>query len=322
METRANHVLIGAFTLAGLALLVIIALWSGRFAGEGTWRYVEIAFTQPVSGLSVGSDVQYNGIRMGSVRELSLAENDPGRVIARVRLEADAPLREDTVARLSASGLTGVAFIQLRGGSPASPPLEPGPGGGPPRIVAEESPLQRLIDSSEDIASMASEVMLRLIDFLSEENAERLSQTLDNIDRFTLALTDERELIAETIGNIHRGSEDFVVLASRSRSMVEDLSGAVDRIEGGLTETMPAMAEDLQQAIDNLASASRRIDRILAENEAAMADFGVEVLSPMGPAVDEFRQLVRELSRLSVRLERNPARFLLGRDQPKEYQPQ
>lgn len=322
METRANHVLIGAFTLVGLGLLVLIALWSARFTTESAWQHVEIVFTQAVSGLSIGSDVQYNGIRMGSVRELSLAEDDPGRVIARVRLEADAPLREDTVARLSVSGLTGVAYIQLRGGSPGSPPLKPGPGGDPPRIVAEESPLQRLIDSSEDIANTASEVMLRLIDFLSEENAERVSQTLDNIDRFTLALTDERELIAETIGNIHRGSEDFAEMAAQSRGVFNDLSEALSQVEGGLSETMPAMAEDLQQAIDNLASASRRIDRILAENEAAMSDFGVEVLSPMGPAVEEFHQLVRELSRLSTRLERNPARFLLGRDQPKEYDPQ
>ncbi|MFW5926928.1 MAG: MlaD family protein [Wenzhouxiangella sp.] len=322
METRANHVLIGAFTLAGLALIVIIGLWSARYATERDWQYIEIEFTQPVSGLSVGSDVQYNGIRMGSVRELSLAADDPGRVVARVRLEGDAPLREDTVARLSVSGLTGVAFIQLRGGSPESAPLKPGPDGEPPRIMAEESPLQRLIDSSEDIASTASEVMLRLLDFLSEENADRVSQTLDNIDRLTVALTDERDLISESIGNIHRGSEDFAQVAARSRAIIEDLSEALARLEGGLVDTMPAMAEDLERTIDRLARTSERIERILAENEAALAGFGVEVLSPLGPAVEEFRQLVRDLSRLSSRIERDPARFLLGRDQPMEYQPQ
>ena len=50
---------------------------------------------------------------------LSLAPQDPRRVIAVVRLEADAPVKTDTTAKLSQDGLTGPPFIQLTGGSPA-----------------------------------------------------------------------------------------------------------------------------------------------------------------------------------------------------------
>ena len=82
MEPRANHVLIGAFTLAGAVLLVVGALWSAQWASEEAWQELEVHFLQPVSGLSVGSGVHYNGISMGSVRDLRLSPDDPGRVIA------------------------------------------------------------------------------------------------------------------------------------------------------------------------------------------------------------------------------------------------
>jgi phospholipid/cholesterol/gamma-HCH transport system substrate-binding protein len=322
METRANHVLIGAFTVAGAIMLVVIGLWASRYAADDSWKEYEVIFEHPVSGLSVGSTVQYNGINMGSVRELRLAPEDPSRVIARIRLEADAPVREDTVARLTVSGLTGVAFIQLRGGSPGSPRLDPGPDGVPPQIMAEESGLQKLIDASEDIASMASEVMLRVLDFLSEDNADRVSHTLDNIDRLSEAVLAESDLIADAIRNIHQGSEHLPAVLEQSRSLLDGMTAALAEIDEHLIATLPQLSDDIANTLEQLASAANRVDRVLADNEVALSEFGVEVLTPLGPAVQEFRQLVRELSRLSTRFERHPTRFLLGGDQPEEYRPQ
>src|SRR5690625_1544984 len=128
METRANHVLIGVFTLIGALVLVFGALWSSRWASNSQWQQLEVHFLQPVSGLSAGSEVEYNGIKMGTVRDLRLSPSDPGRVIAIMDLDEQAPLREDTTARLAGHGLTGVSDIPLRGGSPDSPARTPGSG--------------------------------------------------------------------------------------------------------------------------------------------------------------------------------------------------
>jgi phospholipid/cholesterol/gamma-HCH transport system substrate-binding protein len=322
METRANHVLIGAFTLLGLGLVLVFGLWTARFQADSAWQDYEIRFEQAVSGLSVGSAVQFNGINMGNVRELYLDPDDPRQVVAVVRLKGDAPVRADTVARLSISGLTGVAFIQLRGGSPEQPRLESGPDGQLPVIVAEESPLQRLIDASEDIASTASEVLLRVLDFLSEENAERVSQTLDNIDAFTVALSSEKDLISDILRNAHRGSEQLVEVLGGASQTIEEVSQALAGIEEHLIDILPELSEDLSDTLGAFASLSRRLDNVIADNEQALSEFGVESLAQFGPALEEFRHLIRELSRLSNRFERHPTRFLLGGDQPEEYQPQ
>ncbi len=322
METRAPYVLIGAFTLLGLFAIVLFGLWSSSYQAEADFREYDIRFEQAVSGLSVGSIVQYNGITMGSVRELSLDPQDPREVIARVRLRADAPVREDTVARLSISGLTGVAFIQLRGGGPDSPPVEAGPGQERPVILAEVSALQRLIDASEDIASTASEVLLRTLDILNEENAARIADTLDNLNAFTRALTREEALIGQTLVNAHDSSEALLTLLNNANQTIDDMARALDGVESHLIDQLPTLGADLSTALDRFASLSLRLERVVADNEQALSEFGSEGLAQFGPALQEFRLLLRELSRLSNRFERHPARFLLGGDQAEEYVPE
>lgn len=322
METKANHVLIGAFTLLGLALLLGVGLWTARYQTAVAWQDYHIRFGQAVTGLSVGSTVEYNGIKMGTVRELYLDPADPRQVIAVIRLQADAPVREDTVARLSLSGLTGAALIQLRGGNPDSPPLRPGPNGEPPSITAEVSPLQRLVETSEDIASTASEVMLRILDILSEENAERISETLDNLDAFTVALSSESDLIGEIVRNAHQSSEQLTNVLEDAGRTIDEIEQALAGIEENVIDILPSLSEDLGNTLRQFASLSNRLDNLIADNEQALADFGVNGLAQFGPTMQEFRHLVRELSRLSTRFERHPARFLLGGDQPEEYTPE
>jgi phospholipid/cholesterol/gamma-HCH transport system substrate-binding protein len=322
MEPRANHILIGAFTLAGMVLLVLAGLWSAKWASDEAWQELEVHFLQPVSGLGVGSSVQYNGITMGSVRDLRLSPDDPGRVIAVIRIEAQAPLREDTTARLSVSGLTGVSTIQLRGGSADSPPLESDPERGRPMIIAEESGLQRLIETSEDIASTASEVMLRLLELLSEENGDRIAAALENVETFTAALNEESGRFGEIVRNLHKSSEQLEPLLQDVRGAVADVSASLDRIEPALLESFPQAAESLREAMSRLAVTAERIDRLVARNEAAVSGLGDQVITPMGPAVQELRHLIDELSALTEKFERNPAGFLLGDERPEEYEPQ
>ena len=321
METKANHVLIGAATLLGVLVAVALGLWSASYRADAAWQEFEIHFFQAVTGLAAGSVVQYNGINMGSVRELRLDPTDPSKVVALVRMESRAPLRQDTTARLTVNGLTGVSFIQLRGGSPDSPSLVTDDDQRPV-IVAEESALQRLIDQSEDIVSTASEVMLRLLDFLSEENAGRVSDTLDNIDAFTVAMAAEKDLIGNILRNVQDGSERANAVLDEFGEALTALRHLTVSMDTQISELLPGLSADLQTTLGRFASAAERVDQLLADNEEALSQFGQDTVAQLGPAVQELRQLVRELNRASSRFERNPARFLFGGDQPEEYRPQ
>src|SRR5690606_4911202 len=159
METKANYVLIGAFTILVTVFLLLFSLWAAKYSSDRSWNEYLVVFTEPVTGLSEGSNVLYNGIAVGTVDSLALAPDDPRKVIARLRLQATTPVRADTRARLSMTSLTGPPIIQLTGGSPDAPELRAQRDGEPPVIQTAASALQNIADTANRLVERLDQVL-------------------------------------------------------------------------------------------------------------------------------------------------------------------
>jgi phospholipid/cholesterol/gamma-HCH transport system substrate-binding protein len=307
METRANHVLIGLFTIIFAILAVLFALWAANWTTDRNWDNYDIVFTEAVTGLSTGGIVQYNGINVGEVRRLSLDPKDPRKVIARIRVSADTPVKTDTKGKLAFVGLTGVAQIQLTGGLPESPRLEGTPEHPVPVIMTEPSALQNVALAASDIAER-----VRLI--LSDENIERISKTLDDVNQLSGTLASEKQDIAALIANLRQASSEINVTMKK-------VQGSVDTIDREVVAQMPAMIDKLDRTLANLDKASGNANAILGDNRQAIADFSQNGLGQVGPTLAELRVLVRDLRRVTSRLDQNPAGYLTGSTQPEEFEP-
>lgn len=306
METRANYVMIGAFTLAAAAFMLLFGLWAAKYTSDKDWRYYDVIFDEAVTGLTEGGSVQYNGIGVGTVAQLSLAPDDPRKVIARVKLRAATPVKVDTHAKLSFTGLTGTAFIQLTGGNPKAALLT-APGDAVPVIQTEASALQ-------NIAETANKLVARLDKVLSEDNIHNITQTLDNIESATGALADQREDLGALIRNARVSSEKLAATLDTTNTAIAD----VDR---ELVQKLPQLIAKLDSTLNRLDSAAGNADKLLSENRGAINSFTQDGLSQLGPTLDELRALVRDLRKISSRLEDNPAGYVLGRQKPKEFEP-
>lgn len=307
METRANHVLIGAFTLGVAILAVLFALWAAKYTTEKSFNEYDIVFSEAVTGLSVGSQVLYSGISVGAVRNLSLVRDDPRKVVARIRLSADTPIKTDTRAKLTLTGLTGTAVIQLTGGSPGSPSLESDDPRQVPTIPSEPSALQ-------NIAATASEIVDRVNLLLSDTNVERVNRMLEQLEQITGSVSSEREDIAALIRNARSASEQLEkTLASADRT--------INNLDQGLVQELPALVAKLDRTLGELESASTSANAILTDNRDAISDFSQDGLGQVGPTLRQLRRLIRELDGLVDRVEKNPAGFILGREQPEEFEP-
>jgi len=307
METKANYVLIGAFTIITAVLLLLFALWAANYSSEKNWQQYQVIFTEPVTGLTEGSAVQYNGIAVGTVETLNLAPKDPRQVVALLKLRADAPVKVDTRAKLSITGLTGVPFIQLTGGSPNAPPLATGDRDEIPVIRAEASALQNIADTANRLVSRMDEV-------LSEENVKRINATLEHLESMTGAIADQREDLRALLINARESSEQL------SKTLVTT-NRAVEDVDRELVDKLPGLVSKLDATLTHLDSAAGGANAILNENRAAISSFANDGLSQLGPTLSELRSLVRDLRRISDHLEGSPARYILGRDAPKEFEP-
>ena len=322
METKASHLWVGAFTLAAVIAGLLFMLWASKSMSEASWNEFEVVFTGAVTGLSEGGAVRFNGIPVGTVRQLSIDPKDPSRVVAQIRVARETPVKTDTTAQLRLSGMTGITFILLTGGAVDSPPLTQRGPGGLPRIVADTSALEALVAASEGIAAKTNTAVERVLEFLSEDNARNIGQTLENLEAFTGSIADQRESMERLMVQLEQASAGLIELMQSANQLAGRATESVDRIDETFTDVLPALSADLQTAAQAMSSSLARADRIMAENEAALAAFGTEGLSQLGPTLLELRILVRDLSRLSTRFERNPANFLLGREPLKEYQPE
>ena len=308
METKANYVLIGAFTIIISLFLLLFALWAAKYSSEKTWQEYLVIFNEPVTGLTEGSSVQYNGISVGTVEKLSLAPDDPRRVRALLRVQANAPVKTDTRAKMSMTGITGSPIIQLTGGNPGSPRLVDVDQREIPLIQTEPSALQNIADT-------ANRLVARLDQVLSEENVERVANTLENIESLTGSIADQREDLRALIINARQSSEQLEMTLTRANGVVED----VDR---ELVQKLPGLVAKLDSTLTELDSAASGANGIVNENRAAINSFANDGLAQLGPTLGELRTLVRDLRRISDRLDHNPADYLLGRDAPKEFEPE
>ena len=307
METRASYTLIGAFTLLVILAAFAFVLWIGKVSLDREWTYYDIVFKEAVTGLTVGGSVQYNGIQVGDVRKLSLAPDDPRQVIAHVRLNGDTPVRTDTHARLTLLGLTGVTVIQLSGGSPSAPRLQPASEATVARIVADESAMQSLIASGQDIAVSANDVLVRVNKLLSDDNISHMTNTLAHIDQVTATLADQRA--------------ELRALVVQSSAASAKLRSTLDRIDGLALSGDRLINQESRQMLQ---AAQRTIDTantILEQNRAPLASFSNEGLAQVGPALTELRQTLHSLRVITGRLQNDPTTYLLGGERVKEFEP-
>ncbi|HDZ56579.1 MAG TPA: MCE family protein [Pseudomonas xinjiangensis] len=312
METRAHHVLIGLFTLLAGAAAIFFAVWLSNASSTQEYNRYTVVFKEAVTGLSRGSAVQYSGIRVGDITELRLDPADPRRVLAEIRVGADVPIKEDTRARLSFTGITGTSVIELSHGSPKSALLK-SPDKSNPIIVASPSPIASLLANGEDLMTNINQLVASARLIISDENAGRIGNTLESIELATQTIAAQGDDVKVLVAELTRVSQQATQTLEQTGSLMADASTLVN--DQG-TRTL----NGAEEALSSIARTSAVLESMLVDNSEAFAN-GMQGLGQLEPAINELRGSLSSLRSITRRLEDNPTRFLLGRDSLEEFEP-
>jgi phospholipid/cholesterol/gamma-HCH transport system substrate-binding protein len=315
MEIRASYVIVGAVVLALLAGLAAFSLWLVEAGVDRNVARYEIAFAGSVSGLQQGGQVLYRGIPVGRVGDIQIDPDNVETVLVTIEVDRETPIKTDTVATLELQGLTGIAYVQLRGGTQASARLDPN-AGTPPRIPSRRSALERVFESTPELLARAVAVVDRLGLLLTDENLEALAGTLGNIETVTATLAERSEEVdavlagaADMTGEIERTAVEMRQLATDLRQLTDGLDQQVEGVGGDLAGTLT----ELRGAAASLGGAAGQLERMLGALEQPVDDFAATGLYEFTQLIGETRLLVAALSRISKEFERDPAGFLIGR---------
>jgi phospholipid/cholesterol/gamma-HCH transport system substrate-binding protein len=293
METRGSYVFVGAVVLIAVAAAFLFVLFLTQSNRERD--LYDIIFRERVSGLSIGAAVSFNGIQKGEVLDLSIAPDNPGIVIARIEVDDDTPVKTDTKAELELVGFTGLAIIQLVGGTPEEPLLKDVTRG-VPRIEADAGGIAQILAGSNDIISAANRL-------LSEQNTASFSRILTNVDTLTGTLAKQDENIAMTFENLAAASGK--------------LGRTADSLDKLLADEAPATVEEARATLAELQALIAEMRGAVAENRESVRVFTDQGLAQVGPAVAEARQMFRTLDQVLREFDRDPRGYLLGESTPR-----
>ena len=326
METRANYALIGLFTLAVIAAAFGFVFWFS--GGEGSQRRqpYRVVFSGSVSGLTKGSVVLFNGIRAGEVTDMRLLPEDPRRVLAIIEVDRAIPIRTDTRARLEFQGLTGVGSIALSGGEPGAPPLTAGPGQPLPTIFADRSDFQDLMETARNLARRADD-FLEKMNRLVGDNEGAVNRTVQNVERFSQALSDNAPGIDRFLAQVGQAAERVGPLAARLETLaanLDDLVRAVDRQQvtrivtnvDNFTQALGNSSTDVERAIKEARSITEKLnksaDRVDDVLKSAQTFLGSATGEAGKGAFDEVREAARSIRTLADNLDKRTAALAAG----------
>ena len=286
MERSANYALVGAMSVILLLGSLVFIVWFAQFSFNQTYDDYRIIFRGPVSGLSRGGEVQFNGIRVGEIIRIELDERDPNKVITDIRIEHGTPVRLDSQARLQSQGITGVRFVMISAGTPTRPLLREASRERPPVIAAAPGRLDALVQDVSSMMRDGAQALERINRVLSDQNLATISQSLNDVGAVTAELRERRTLFARldgaalqielaagaarsTLGGQGRGTlGEISTAATELRTAVADLRGLINRTDGSMTQLSATTLPEINATLGSIQEAALELQSLTADIRA------------------------------------------------------
>ena len=317
METHARFFLIGLFSLVVTVVLVLFVLWLGKLQLDREYQEYDVRFHESVTGLSVGGLVQYHGIQVGEVRKLSLDPKDPREVRVRIRVGADTPIKTDTKAQLSYTGLTGVAVVEMFGGTPEAKLLREVDPEHTPEIDTVPSTLSQLMSGGSGAMHSAQEVMARIAEVLNDDNIARVSALLDNLAAVSDDVKSDYPALRDALGEARVLEQRLASAAQRADALLAQLQKDVSPQDG-----RPGLLDEARTAVADIRAAAREVDAFAKTGQSTFGSLDTQARNELAATLQSLQIASENLARITQRFDENPADYVLGGESLPVYTPE
>ena len=274
MDTKINFFKIGLFVIVLIVSLLFVVFWLGKFGFEKKkFDEYTIYFKESVSGLNIGSSIKYKGFEVGNVGEIKLNPNNSEEIQIDITIKKGTPIKEDNYAVLGNLGITGLKYIELKGGSNNSNLLKEDENGF--KIISSKtSDLTTLVDSTTDLTNELTLVLAQMKKLLADENIKTISQILDktqnsmsNVEQFSNYLVSNEKKLDELLKNINiltkNGNKSFESIDKSANSFKELSNEILLEIRKGSFD----INDMSKESFDKLNSVLNNLDSTLLQTQ-------------------------------------------------------
>lgn len=245
MENKANYTIVGAFVLGSILAINVFILWLSHSGLHTDFVTYEIDFSGSVTGLEVGSAVRYRGIPVGKVKNIEINPEDLEQIRVTANIKKDIPIKEDAYASLESIGITGIAYVQINGGSKSSPTIQ-NDGTKTPMITSRASRLEEVVDTVPALLHQASALIQDIRAILSEENRASVQKTLENLSVLTSSLVPSDKNVASIADTLRDTASQLKKSFKSLEHVALTLSNVLESNDDNLSRFLNKGAETLE----------------------------------------------------------------------------
>jgi len=313
MESRVNYTAIGVFIVLFIVALVAFAFWLGKYnQDERQYRRYKVFITESVSGLAPEAAVKFHGVDVGKVESIRINPRNSEEVELTLKIKKETPIKTDSNAILKFYGITGLAFIEIAGGSKGAPLLANG-NENVPTIPSSPSLIQRLDESLSDVASKLSTTLDRADRLFSDKNVDNVARSLENLRSLTAQIDgyqgEIKALLAQSIALEHNASE--------SLGAMKEAAGSVKTASGNFNTLVQTK---MATTLESLEATSKESHTLIKKLEASVdrGDYNIApASSELTSLLEQSRSLTNEMEMTLRSLRESPSDLLFKKTPPK-----
>ncbi len=304
METRANYVIVGIFTLVAILAAFGFVYWTAAIGERGETAELRVRIPGSASGLARGSFVLFNGVKVGDVRRVYIDVDNPTVAIADAEIDRLTPITKSTQADIGLAGLTGQANIELKGADPREAKLldEAEEQGTIAEITANPSAVTNLLQTAQDIFTRADKVISQLEGFAGDVRGP-LTETVENARKFSDSLARNADGVDKFLASVSALSEELQGVSGKLDGTLKAAEGLLNSVDRDrvreIVANVDAFTRNLKQSGDQFDNVIRGVDTAVASiNDFAQKTQGTlakvdDVLDGVNP--DDVREALANI---------------------------
>ena len=301
MERHANYLLVGVLTTLLVFGGLVFAVWLGGFELGRSNDHYRIVFAGPVSGMAKGTEVQFNGLKVGEVERVALSTANTTLIDVDVKIQRDTPVRDDSVASPESQGISGINIVQITAGSAGRPLLRAVDHSDRPLIRSKPGGMSALLAGGARAVENVNEALLRVNRLLSDRNIEALGGSMQDLRAVTAEL-------------------------ARNRAMFTDAASAIDKLDHAADDVQRAAGSargiidgDGRRAVADLRATLGEARQLIASIKGPAGSIGQETLPAINATMLSLQQTSESLDGLIRQIRQDP-RAVIGKARAKELE--
>ncbi|MBT3593473.1 MAG: MCE family protein [Hellea sp.] len=325
MERKAHYALIGTFVLVSLAALLAFTAWLSNAQFDKKFDNYEISFRGGVQGLSEGTEVRFNGLKVGDITELRIDPNDNNSVIVDIQVESNTPIDFESIGRMEPLGLTGLNYIQIIPGGPNSRIIKNSTDKDPFRLKGEASRIDLLLGSGGTVMESSQAALARINAVMTPEAIMDFHEILNNLKVITSNFVDlkvDPEIFNRTMQSIEQASSDVSLAADAVDVAAKDFDVLIETDVKTVLDRSKISMEKLDKTLSAIEVLSKDSNQLITDGRDAINRLSNSGLTDIEETIDSIRRVVLGLESILINFEQNPTAFIVGSSEEKVELPQ